>query len=120
MSHRLIRRAAILLTLLLLLTAMVFSINTTQRELRLSARATSPGTGSATPAPYDAKLAAAAFERRCTKCHEMAEMDEWLAANAGADRPARLLAFLQTHKKAPEAETQAIARFLAESPAAKP
>ena len=50
----------------------------------------------------------------------MAEMDEWLAANAGADRPARLPAFLQTHRKAPEAETQAIARFLAESPSAKP
>ena len=120
MSHRLIRRAAILLALLLVLAAMAFSINTTQRERRLAARTASLVTGPAQPAAYDAKLAAASFETRCTKCHEMAEMHEWLAAIAGADRQARLLAFLKTHRKAPEAESEAISRFLSESPPVKP
>ena len=99
---------------------MAFAINTTQRERRLAARTTSLATGSALPAAYDAKLAAASFETRCTKCHEMAEMHEWLAANAGADRQGRLLAFLKTHQKAPDAESEAIARFLSESPSVKP
>ena len=120
MSHRLIRRAAILLALLLVLAAMAFSINTTQRERRLAARMPSADTASAMPGAYDPKLAAAAFDGRCTKCHEMAEMHEWLAANAGADRQARLVAWLKTHRKAPAAESEAIARFLSESPSTKP
>ena len=120
MSHRIILRAAIGLVLLLVLAAMAFAIATSQRERRLAARTTSLVTGSALPAAYDAKRAAASFETRCTKCHEMAEMHEWLAANAGADRQGRLLAFLKTHKKAPEAESEAIARFLSESPPLKP
>jgi hypothetical protein len=65
-------------------------------------------------------VAAASFDSRCTKCHEMAEMHEWLAANAGSDRQDRLVAFLKTHRKAPEAESEAIARFLSESPPGKP
>ncbi len=120
MSHRLILRAAIGLILLLVLAALGFTIATSQRERRLAGRTTSLVAGSAVPAAYDAKLAAASFEARCTKCHEMAEMHEWLAANAGADRQGRLLAFLKTHRKAPDAESEAIARFLSESPSVKP
>jgi hypothetical protein len=120
MSHRLIRRAAILLALLLVMAAMAFSINTTQRERRLTARTGSVVTGPAPAAAYDAKLAAASFDTRCTKCHEMADMHEWLAANAGADRQGRLVAFLKTHRKAPDAESAAIARFLSESPTISP
>ena len=120
MSHRIILRVAIGLTLLLVLAALAFSVATSQRERRLAARTASPVTASAMPASYDAKLAAASFESRCTKCHEMEEMHEWLAANAGGDRPARLLAFLKTHKKAPDAESEAIARYLSESPSIKP
>ena len=116
--HRLILRAAIGLILLLVLAALAFGINTTQRERRLAARSTAAA-GPAAAGAYDAKQAAASFESRCTKCHEMSEMQDWLAANPGDDRPAKLLAFLKKHKKAPDAETETIARYLAESAPAK-
>jgi cytochrome c5 len=118
MSHNLIRRAAILLALLLVLAAMAFAINTTQRERRLAARAT-PIVAGAAPAAYDAKAAAASFESRCLKCHEVEEMHDWLTANPGADRQAKLIAFLKKHKKAPEPESETIARYVSELPPAK-
>jgi len=50
----------------------------------------------------------------------MEEMQDWLAANAGASQSARLLAFLKAHKKAPDPENEAITRLLPESKAPAP
>ena len=117
MSHRLILRAAIGLTLLLVVASLAFSLATSRHELRL---ASASATGSAAPAVYDEKVAAASFENRCAQCHAMEDFEDWLAANAGPEQSARLLDFLKEHQKSPDSETGAIARFVVESSALKP
>jgi cytochrome c553 len=117
MPRRLILRAAIGLTLLLVVASMAFALATSLRERRLASAA---ATVSASPSAKNQKFAAASFETRCAKCHEMEEMQDWLAANAGAGQSAQLLAFLKAHKKAPDPENEAITRLLSESKAPAP
>ena len=117
MPHRLILRAALALTLLLLLASMAFALATSLRERRLASAA---ATVSKAPTADDEKSAAAKFSTRCLKCHDIEEMRDWLATHPGADRSTQLLTFLKTHKKAPDPDNEAIARFLVESNPPRP
>jgi hypothetical protein len=104
MQHRIIRQAAIALFALLLAAALAFGYATGQREHRHAAAAAP--SAPAAPAPIDGF---AAYEKRCAKCHETEEMQEWLAGHAASDRRDALRAWLQSHAKSPEAENAAIA-----------
>ena len=109
MHHRIIIRAAMGLSALLLLMALAFGWGTLFRERRLAAREASPGQA----APYDAVAAAAHYEERCTMCHGPAHDTEWMPAATRDERDPAIAAFLAQHAKAPAAENRLIATYLA-------
>jgi mono/diheme cytochrome c family protein len=111
MHHRIIRRAAIGLTTVLVFIALAFGWGTLFREQRLAARDAPAGE----PAPYDPAAAAAAYEERCTMCHGPArDNDGWMAGTPSERLEAAFAEFLAGHAKAPAAENRILAKYLAE------
>jgi invasion protein IalB len=100
--------------------AAAFAWSSNQRErLLAAAQASAPAAGPA-PAAADAAAAtdpaarreavAAAWEKRCAKCHEAEEIPEWLGAQEG-DKEAALAAFLAQHGKSSPDENRVLAAW---------
>jgi mono/diheme cytochrome c family protein len=111
MHHSVILKLATMLTLALVAVAFAFGWATTFREQRLAAseRSANGGTGERQGLPVDGK---AAFETRCTQCHELADLTDWFEGQSGADPEGDLLEFLGDHGKATASENPAIAGYL--------
>jgi hypothetical protein len=110
MQHRIIFRAAIGLTTVLVVIALAFGWGTLFREQRLAASEAAAGEA----APYDPAAAAAAYEERCTMCHGAAEDNEWMDDTPNERLEEAFAEFLGGHAKAPPAENRMIAKHLAE------
>jgi mono/diheme cytochrome c family protein len=115
MQHRIIFRAAIGLTTVLVVIALAFGWGTLFREQRLAASEAAAGE----PAPYDPAAAAAAYEERCTTCHGAAKDNDWMDDTPTERLEAAFAEFLAGHAKAPAVENRIIAKYLAERTAQK-
>ncbi|HVN46738.1 MAG TPA: hypothetical protein VMT66_16025 [Steroidobacteraceae bacterium] len=113
MSHRLILRLAIGLTVFLALVALAFAWSAGLRDGSLTARletATAP-VGGAPPRneePATPPAGIEAFEKRCARCHAADDVTAWTAKQSG-NRCEALYELLQKHRKAPEPENRGIA-----------
>jgi len=109
MSHRLILRVAIGLTVFLGLVALAFAWSAGVHDARLNAAIASAGGApsgndeSATP-PSGGEI----FERRCRRCHSTEAVAAWTSRQSGNQCDA-LYEFLQKHRMAPQAENRVIA-----------
>lgn len=125
MPHSMIVRVAWGLSLFLVLACGAFAWAANQRERHYeqliaqaaqeaeAARAASGSpaagdTAGAAALAVDAEAAAAAYRKRCAKCHEPEEM-----APLRTGGEAEAFEFLQKHRKAPEADNRVLAAWFA-------
>jgi cytochrome c5 len=119
LSHRIILRIAITLTVFFLFVALAFAWSakvhdaslTTTPNAAISATDGAPASGSVgAAAPRAAGIEN--FERRCARCHDTEDVTGWVSKQPG-DHCNALYEFLQKHGKAPEPENYGIALLFA-------
>lgn len=119
MSHRIILRVAISLTVFFLVVALAFAWSAKVHDASL---ATTPNAAISAPGgtPASGSEGAAApsavgietFEKRCARCHDTEDVIGWVSKQPG-DRCSALYEFLQKHGKAPETDNYGIAQLFA-------
>ncbi len=119
MSHRIILRVAISLTVFLLLVALAFAWSarvhdaslTTTPNAAISATDGMPASGSE-GASAPSAVGIESFGKRCARCHDTEDVTGWVSKQPG-DQCNALYEFLQKHSKAPEPENHGIALLFA-------
>ena len=109
MSHRLILRVAIGLTVFLGLVALAFAWSAGVRDARLNAAIASAG-GAPSGNGESATLSSGSeiFEKRCRRCHSTDAVATWTSRQSENQCDA-LYEFLQKHRMAPQTENRVIA-----------
>lgn len=124
MSHRLVLRLAIAVTVFLGLVALAFAWSARLHDASLPARldTASAGVTGAPPRPDGSATPPSGvetFEKRCGRCHDAGDVTAWTSKQSG-NRCAALYELLQKHRKAPEPENQVIASAFAPGCAGDP